>query len=153
VQDSLAVCVLQTVGQELSESHGLLGLERSVALDPVLQRLALHQLHHEVVVSRLVPRVVDRDDLGVAEPTQRSGFFQEPPAVRPLGAGAGQQDLERHGSPQADVAGDVDRAHAALSEPALQSVGTELGREGQRFTSPRFCGLTIKLLRPPRAMG
>ena len=92
---------------------------------PLLQRLALQVLHHQVVDAVVLPDVEDRTDVRVAQGGQRLRFALEPLLQRGIARGAGPQDLDRHGPVEARVVRAIDLAHAAGFDQRLDSVGTE----------------------------
>ena len=101
--------------------------------EPAPQRLALHQLHDNVVHAGAAGRladVVDVDDVRVIE---RGGGARLPiQPVQQLGIRAGAEHLDRHRPAQPRIASAVDLAHAARAQTVDHLVGPDprAGREG-----------------------
>jgi len=112
----------------------LLQLHR-LAVDPLLERLPLHQLHHDEGVALVLGDLVDHADAGVIEGGGGARLplesLERLGVVRQL---VGQQ-LEGHATLEAHVLRLVDDAHAAAAEPAQDPV------VGQRLADHRACGL------------
>ena len=98
------------------DPHRLRHGERA-ARQPLAQALAVEALHRDPgAAAPVVADVVDRDDVGMVE--ERGGLRLLQEAARALGIrhGLGPQQLDRHGSAEARVAGTVEHAHSALAE-------------------------------------
>jgi hypothetical protein len=93
-------------------------------------------MHRDVQDALGLVRVVDRNDVRMVD-RRRELRFAEEPIVAPLALGeVGREDLERHLASQPDVFGQVDDAHAASADHALDSVAGEL-RSDPRFLDHR----------------
>ena len=93
----------------------------------LLQVGALDVAHRDEQDAVGLVRVVDRHDVRVVD---RSGElrFAEEPVAEPLAVRElGREQLERHLASEPDVLGEVDHAHAAPPDHALDPVATELG--------------------------
>ena len=79
VHHAVVVCVGQSLAQVGHQADALRDIERPRRLDHLGQRLAVHQLHHEVrPAARIAAKVVNRDDVGVRERGGRASFPREP---------------------------------------------------------------------------
>ena len=115
VDDSLGVGRIERVGDLRPEVEDALRLHR-LAADRVLQRLALHPLHHDEGVALVLGDVVDHADVRMREGGAGARLARESfPRLRARGHVLGQQ-LEGHAAAQARVLGLVDHTHAAPSE-------------------------------------
>ena len=110
----------------------VLRVERARVGDQLAERLAFDQLHG---VGRPSARrdleAVDRDDVRMIELRGHLHLAHEARAGRPVVRDLERQLLERHAAKQLDVAGDVDRAHAALTGHRLAHVA-DAGRGNRR---------------------
>ena len=130
MDDAFVVGELERFADLGDDGQGLLGGEAAGMLD-LAQVAAIHELHHEVMQVARPPKVMDGDDVGVAQAGQRTGFAVEPLGKpRVTGCGRGQ-DLQRHQPVQGRLARFIDSAHAALADEAEDfKVGKELGQLG-----------------------
>ena len=81
-----------------------------------------HQLHHQEVDPVRRVEVVERRDVGVAQPREDRRFLPEPSARLIVGQGAGGQDLQGDVAAELLVPGAVDLAHAPGAESLLDAV-------------------------------
>ena len=117
--------------RDLARHAQRLGLRQRPARDPLGERLALDELHHQVVDRRAVPArglsdLVNDRDPRVAERGEQPRLALE--ARQPV-AGVRDllgQDLDRHLAPQAGVERPVHLAHAPAPERAPDLVRPEL---------------------------
>ena len=87
------------------------GVQRTLGAHDLRQAAALHVLHDDEVGARLLAPVVDGHHVGVVEVGGRLGLAAEPlHEGRVLGV-LGEEHLDRHGSVQQQVAGQVDVGH------------------------------------------
>nr|WP_232247435.1 hypothetical protein [Kitasatospora azatica] len=105
-------------------------LELPVLLADLVQRPAVHQLHHDVRDPRVriglvLAVVVDVHDAGVAERGEHLGLAPEPRGEGGVVQQRRQQDLDRHVPFEHAVDGPPDLAHPAAAESF-----------GQRVTAP-----------------
>ena len=137
--------------RDLARHAQRLGLRQRPARDPLGERLALHELHHQVVDRRAVPArslsdLVNDRDPRVAERGEQTRFALE--ARQPV-AGVGDllgQDLDRHLTPEARIQRPVHFAHAPASERALDLVRPELlpDLEAHRVRSVEYKELPLR---------
>ena len=109
-----------------SSSHRNFSRERHgrAATDDLGDRLALDVLHDDVGLGRDLAEVVDRDDVGVVQ----GGGGPRLTAEALGGVGdlqVADEHLDGHHPPEDGVVGDVDRAHPAARELALDLVATD----------------------------
>jgi hypothetical protein len=108
-----------------------LGHGQRALLQAARQRLAVDELHHQVVDAVLATDVVQRADVGMTQLRDGARLAVE------AGAGLGRlgqvrrQHLHGHIAAQARVAGAVDLAHAAGAERGDDLVRTEHGAGSQ----------------------
>ena len=86
------------------------------ALDEVLERLALEQLHDDERLALVLPDLVNRADVGVVERGRRAGLAKEAVERGAVAGGLGRQELQGDGPAEDAVVGPVDDAHAAATE-------------------------------------
>ena len=98
---------------------GLVGEDRA-------QIPALDVAHRDEQHALDLARVVDRDDVRVLDRGGLGRFAGEPLAKRVVLGELGGQDLQRHIPVEAQVAGQVDHAHAAATDDAFDAVVAEL---------------------------
>jgi hypothetical protein len=101
------------------DRHRLAGVERALAADPVLDRLAVDELHHDVQEPEPVRReVVDPDEVLVVQPGGLLGLLAEPgDGLRAvLGVPAPLEHLDRDLDLQVQVEPAVDGGHPALGQ-------------------------------------
>ncbi len=123
MQDALLVGRLHREGDLPAEVDRQAVLER-MAFGQHGQGGAGDQLHHHPEIVAVLHDVVDLHDRRMVEAGQRPGLAAETlPALEILAA---VQPLERHLAGQAVVPGEVDLAHAAAAEQALETVGADL---------------------------
>ena len=123
VHHALGVQHRQRVGQPPGEDLQRRHVERSVAVDQVVQPGAGHEPGDQVGQVGVDVGVEHLHQVGTTDPAQRLELVAEATA----GVGVAEpvaQDLDRHGPV---VLGDAEehRAHAALSEPTEQAVRTD----------------------------
>ncbi len=124
VDHAARVCRVQHV-EHLGCDGEKLGLgERRAALEPVLQRLTVEQLHHDVGGALVGPRADDvvvehLDGTRVLDLVGRVPLAQEPLAHLAVARQAGVQDLDGRAGAVA-VPPLVDRGHAADAEHPLE---------------------------------
>src|SRR5262249_54804081 len=104
----------------------------ALALEALLERLALDELEGEVVVLLAPAEVVRSDDVFVLEAHGRDRLALEPLEVMRVPRELEGQDLERRQAVREDVARLVDDPHGALAELLEDLVAVDraiLGRE------------------------
>ena len=120
----LRVRVVERPRHRPQDAPDLEGLEPSLLLQDRLERRALEQLHHEVVVTH----VEDRDDVRVVEAGGRLGLAVEAPHV--LGRLGALEELrlralDGDGPPSEGIEAAVDATHRALAEELEHLVAPE----------------------------
>ena len=116
VDDAALVGLQQRAGGLDDVLQRLLPAQRPLSLQPIGQGLAAHVLHGEVGRPLELADVVDVHHVGVLQ--ARLGARLQHQAFDQVGAAAqlAPQDLDGHRPLQAEVVGQVDRAHPALAQ-------------------------------------
>jgi hypothetical protein len=120
--DDAALVRLLEAGRDLQRDPKRLVEREPAALDPLLQRLALDQFHHQEVNrrSRLGMRRLldgmDAGDVGMVQRRQHLRLAGEAGHPRGIVGEGLRQQLQRDVAAELRVPGAVDRAHAALAE-------------------------------------
>jgi hypothetical protein len=134
VHDTLLVGVGQRVGHFFRQSGGCGDRETTFPLQSLPQGLAFDVGHYEIGQRRAGPIVYhsgveDGKDVGMLQAGSQLDLAEE--ALATLGAAQlGPDDLERHGTLVPQIAGEIDRSHAARADLALEQVSlTQGGRE------------------------
>ncbi len=124
VDDPLPVGVGQRIGHLARELERLVHRELRLAIQAIPQRLALDVRHHVVEETGGLTRVVQRQDMRVAEVGRHLDLAQE--ALGPEHVGQlGTQDLERHRAVMPFVARQVHGGHATVAESSEHAIGPE----------------------------
>ncbi|MCO5165313.1 MAG: hypothetical protein M9894_02960 [Planctomycetes bacterium] len=132
MQDAAAVGEGQRAGEQGAQPGGLARVQRAVAPEPALERLARNEVHDQVGRPALLADAVDADDVRVLE--ARGGARLDGEALQLLRVRAGAEgDLDRDLAAEPPVEGAVDDAHAAARELALELEVSQPAR--------RRCGL------------
>ena len=133
--------------EELSREPPRIELERGAVGDAAGERLALDVLHHQVGALRLATEVVDGDEIRMRKARGEAGLAAKAAQIGlVVGETVGEQ-LHRHRSPEALVAREPDRGHAAGAKDTFEPVA--LG-EQRSFTEARS---HVHTLAPPTASG
>ncbi|HEV8702079.1 MAG TPA: hypothetical protein VGV60_12470 [Candidatus Polarisedimenticolia bacterium] len=142
VDDPLLVSRRQPLGDLPGIVQRLAGGERAAG-QPVAQRRPFEQLLDDVRRPLVRSGVEHGQDVRVVELPHGARLLLE--AAQPLGIGheRGRQDLHRHVTRQAGVAGAIHLSHPAGADGAEDFVGTESGAGSQRHGARR-----ISCLRP-----
>jgi hypothetical protein len=133
VDGVLLVRMGQPAGGLLHEVHRAPQGHGPLALDDLLEALALQELHHVVAgVVRGAAEVIDGDDVGVAQAAGDLGLAAE--ALEEGGRGGQRrvQRLDGHRALNGGLRGPEDHAHASLTEHALDLVAAIEHRPQQR---------------------
>ena len=131
VDHALPVGVVQRVGDGGGDAYSLIDAELGLAIELVPQRLAVDERHHIVKERICLPRVEQRQDVGMLEIGGGRDLLE-----KPLGAEDRRElrskDLDRDFPLVPEVFGEVDSRHAALAEVALElvAVGEGCGEPG-----------------------
>ena len=118
--------------------------EPLVLQQAIAERLAFEQLHHRIDDARLVPDVVEREDVWMVQSRHRTRLALE--AREPIGValGLGGEHLDGDLAAEARVAGAIDLAHPAAANRADDFVGSETCADGygvERAQSPAISWL------------
>jgi hypothetical protein len=135
VDDALAVGLAQP-GRDLAGDVQRLGRLERAPLDPVPQRLPLHELHGDVGPVFAFPDLVDDADIRVGERRGRLGLDEEALLELRRVHEMGRQELEGDTALELEVLGLVDDAHPAgpdlIDDLVLAGDERALGDHGQR---------------------
>ena len=94
---------------------------RGLFLDIGLVRTG-HVLHDDERTVLVLAQRIDMDDVHVAERGDRPCLVQEALTQRGDGLSLAVEALDRHKTPEAAVAGEIDHAHAAVADLAVDRV-------------------------------
>ena len=138
VHHPLGVGVAKRPGDLAQQPLPFVRRQRAATTHPCPQRLPIDQGHHQKWPGALGFDGVDRHDVRVRQPGRRAGLVQEAGARGRIGREVGVQKLDGDRTVQFDVTRQIDRAHAASPELALEGVaaqdgflqGDEFGGEG-----------------------
>jgi hypothetical protein len=125
VDDALFVRRFERVG-DLPRDGQRVGNRHRPLCDPLRERVALDQFHHERVRLAAVLEAVDVGDVGMVEGGQHLGLAPEPPEALRIVAERRRQDLERDVPVQFGVARPIHLAHAACAEQGDDFIGTDM---------------------------
>ncbi len=117
MDDASLVGRLQGLGDLERDPEGLLD-RQGAAGDPLLQRLALDQLHDQEVDAVRLLHLVDAGDVGMVQGGQNLGLALEAGEALRILRERLRQHLDRHPPAQLRVLGLEDLAHPALAELA-----------------------------------
>jgi len=117
------------------------------AVQPLGERVALHQLQHQETRPAGLFEAVDAGDVRMVERRQRAGLALESGEPVGIRCELGRQRLDGHVASQPGVAGAVDFAHSALAEQVLHFVWAERvpGGESHRLGVAYARGRSEKL--------
>ena len=91
--------------------------ERADACEPLIERLALEQLHHDVRAAvGVVAEVEDLDDARIRDRGRRARLVEEARARSRAASRTRVQHLDRGAAAEHRVLGELDRPHAALAD-------------------------------------
>ncbi len=124
MDDPLAVRLAQRV-RDLGAEPEHVGERQRSFREPILERLAVDELHDQEVDAALAPDVVQRADVRMVERRHRARFALEPLAPLHIVRQRSRQYLDGDGSIEARVARFVDLAHPARAERREDLVRSE----------------------------
>ena len=101
-----------------------------LAVRPVLERAAIDELGHQVLLAVRFAGFEDREDVGMVERGGRLRFLLEPPASDRVGH-LRCQELDGDGPVEPRIARAIDLAHPACPEERQDFVGAEPGARGR----------------------
>ncbi len=110
--------------------------QRGAPAQPLLQALALEELHGEVGDVLVLADLVDGDDVVVLEGGAGPGLAEEALAGHRVAGELRQDHLQGHGAAEVRVLGPVDDAHAPAPQFLLDGVRADLPRQ-RRGGDPR----------------
>ncbi len=117
VDDARRVRGAEPVEELAEEPHRALGGEPPLSREPLAERLALEQLHHdEGAAVAVLAEVEDLDDVRRPEPHRDAGLAPEPLALGGAPPHLRVEQLHRRRPADLDVLGAVDRPHAPGAE-------------------------------------
>ena len=122
VEDLGGVDLDQGLGDRGQEARGLVSLQRARAPETFLEG-AGREVHDQVGSSLVDTALVDLEHVGVLDP--RRSLALELEASQRFGVEGGRDDLDRDLTPQLEVAGSIDRAHAASGQLAQEFVASK----------------------------
>ena len=119
-----------------ADVHGEVGAEALLLVEQLPQAFAVDQLHDHglplLAADRVVDRVVDGDDVGVAELGDGDGLAPEAFGDDGVGRKRRFEQLDGHLAGQRQVGAQPNLGHASLREPTLQPVALDEYGGGQR---------------------
>ena len=116
VHDAVVVGDLQRLGGLSHHHHRVVRRERAVAAQHPVQRLARHELHHQVRQPVGLAVVVDLDNVRIGQRRHGVRLDPEPLGEARIPGQLGQQHLHRHDPAQHHVVGPPYLAHATASD-------------------------------------
>ena len=125
MDDALAVRAVERAGDLRSRRRRAWSSGNGAPGEPIGERLALEQLHHQVVDAILVADVEQRADVRVVQARDGARFALEALAAPWITATSGGQDLDGDDAIQPRVARPIDLAHSARAENGLNLVRPE----------------------------
>ena len=127
VDDAPAMSLGEARGDVASDVEGL-GDAELAGLHPLVQGLARHQLHDDVVVTVLLQELVDLDDGGVLEAGDGACLAAQPRTLDGVLV-VGRDPFDGDRPVELLVVTAIDLAHAAGSEAAVDPVGADACRQ------------------------
>ena len=117
VDDALLMRVDQRSGRLHPQIENSILRETPPLTEHLLQRLPVNEFHHEEVVAALLPEVITRDDIGMAELRHDPGFAPESINISLVPGERWLQDLQSNQTVEPLVARFEDRAHRPGTDP------------------------------------
>ena len=131
----------------LEHVEGLPRAERAVGADQVAQRATANQLHRKEDMALIGALVIDRDDVGVAQPGGCVRLADEAGDELFVVSEARMHDLEGDRAVQSTVMGLVDHGHATASEAASDPVAPVEQAPDERVGDSRVHAGSLRALR------
>ena len=132
VDDAGFVRVLEAEAKVPGQLHAAGKRHRRAGADQLQQRLAVHVLHDDERLSRVIAVFVEGDDEGMPERRDGPRFFHEPAAqigrVEP-----GAHQFDRHEPLERGIAGEIHDAHTAFAQAVGHLVAADVQRSGGRL--------------------
>ena len=126
VDHAVPVRVIERVGAGDGDAEGVVHRELLLPLEPGAERFPLHERHHVEEMPVGLAAVEQGEQIGVLE-IRRDLDLGEEPLDAQHRTELGIQQLERHGTVVAQIAGEIDRGHAAGADLALDGVAVRQG--------------------------
>ena len=124
MDDPFLVRGLERIADLARDGQRVRGPEAS-GLNDRVERLALHQLHHERRDPLGLFEAVDLRDVGMIERREQTRFALEPREAIGAAGECARQDFDRDVAPELRVARAIDLAHAAGADPRLDLVDAQ----------------------------
>jgi hypothetical protein len=121
VHQSLAVGVVQRIGNFTGNPQGVLQRDLLLAIDAAAQVFPVDERHHVVQQACGLARIVERQDVRMDEPGRDLDLAQEPLRSQRR-AKLGLQDFDGDGAPVLQIPGAIHGRHAAAADLALDGV-------------------------------
>ena len=109
--------------------------------DALLERLALHQFHHQIRPARVISDIVNRADIGVIECGDGLRLAPESFQQGLVRGHCIRQEFHGHRAAEASVARTIDLSHTALSERPLDLVRSHCSSEHKHGCSRKLAGI------------
>ncbi len=130
MDDSSTVGFFESVGDLDGDGQNLFGSERTLA-QALGQRLALQELHDQVVDGAFVAHIMEHADIGMLKLRDDFGFAFEAGAQFSARHQLSVQYFDGDRAVQARVASAIDLTHATRAERRFDFVGAKSGARGQ----------------------
>ena len=118
------VRVVERAADLLQQLGHVVGVERGVGGDDLLQRLPAHQLHDDEGRAVVLADVIDVDDVRVGEGGGGARLAFEAGAEAGIGGELRPRRLDRHVTAEEEVVTEVDDRHPALAEATADAIAT-----------------------------
>ncbi len=105
-----------------------IGQPHTFAWNDFIERLAIDELHHDVMSAVLLGDVVYADDIGVIQRGGGAGFVHEAGAAVRIGEAGFGEEFDGDEAVETRIPRFIDHAHAAFSELFKQRERSEVGR-------------------------
>ena len=139
VEQPAGMCVVQCAADRGDDLQGVLRRERPALPQGDVQIRAVDEAHGDPQQVAVLTLVQDVDDVRVLERAEQVGLALESlPELRDRRE-ARVQHLQRHVAGQRAVPGEVDRAHAAGTQLALEEVPAHGGADRDLHATPARC--------------
>jgi imidazolonepropionase-like amidohydrolase len=126
MDDPFAVGVVQRVRRLPCDAERVGHRERTLAHDPVGERLALDEGHREPELAAVLAGVVHGEDVGMLQPSRHAHGLAEPLAADGC-AQVPVQQLERHPPVMPNVVRPEHRGHAAAAQFTVEAIAVAQG--------------------------
>ncbi len=124
VNDPVFVGVGQAVANAFDDGDGLDRIDRAV-VGGIEERLAVHQLHHDVRHAVGIAKIIDANQVRMIEAGHRLGLAFEGLVELRVLAELARQDLDRDIAVEAPLASPVHGSHPALGDESMELIGRQ----------------------------